>query len=175
MCNLTCTITFFYLPVRTTLINILRLIICFLLHWDITDACRLTIVVKSRDYSLWCTTFSLQWLLLWNTQAHRLQQLQQGLRSCGTQAQLPLGMWNLHGPGIEPVSPALAAGFHPLRHQGCPHTDIFSVLQETPRSFHRQFSSVAQSYPALCNPMDCSTPGLPVHHQLPEFTQTHVH
>ena len=38
-----------------------------------------------------------------------------------------------------------------------------------------QFSSVAQSCPALCHPMDCSTPGLPVHHQLPEFTQTHVH
>ena len=35
-------------------------------------------------------------------------------------------------------------------------------------------SSVAQSCPALCNPMDCSTPGLPVHHQLPEPTQTHV-
>ena len=38
-----------------------------------------------------------------------------------------------------------------------------------------QFSSVAQSCPTLCDPMDCSTPGLPVHHQLPEFTQTHVH
>ena len=38
-----------------------------------------------------------------------------------------------------------------------------------------QFSSVAQSCPTLCNCMDCSTPGLPVHHQLPEFTQTHVH
>ena len=38
-----------------------------------------------------------------------------------------------------------------------------------------QLSSVAQSCPTLCNPMDCSTPGLPVHHQLPEFTQTHVH
>ena len=38
-----------------------------------------------------------------------------------------------------------------------------------------QFSSVAQSCPTLCNPMDCSTPGLPVHHQLPELTQTHVH
>ena len=38
-----------------------------------------------------------------------------------------------------------------------------------------QFSSVAQSYPTLCDPMDCSTPGLPVHHQLQEFTQTHVH
>ena len=37
-----------------------------------------------------------------------------------------------------------------------------------------QFSSAAQSCPTLCNPMDCSTPGLPVHHQLLEFTQTHV-
>ena len=39
----------------------------------------------------------------------------------------------------------------------------------------RQFSSVAQSCPALCDPRNRSTPGLPVHHQLPEFTQTHVH
>ena len=38
-----------------------------------------------------------------------------------------------------------------------------------------QFSSVAQSFPALCDPMNCSTPGLPVHHQLPEFTQAQVH
>ena len=38
-----------------------------------------------------------------------------------------------------------------------------------------QFSSVAQSCPILCDPMNCSTPGLPVHHHLPEFTQTHVH
>ena len=38
-----------------------------------------------------------------------------------------------------------------------------------------QFSSVAQSCPTLCNPMICRTPGLPVHHQLPEFTQTHIH
>ena len=38
-----------------------------------------------------------------------------------------------------------------------------------------QFSSVTQPRPTLCNPMDCSMPGLPVHHQLPEFAQTHVH
>ena len=38
-----------------------------------------------------------------------------------------------------------------------------------------QFSSVTQPCPTLCNPMNCSTPGLPVHHQLPEFIQTHVH
>ena len=36
-------------------------------------------------------------------------------------------------------------------------------------------SSVIQSYSTLCDPMNCSTPGLPVHHQLPEITQTHVH
>ena len=38
-----------------------------------------------------------------------------------------------------------------------------------------QFSSVAQSRPTLCDPMNHSTPGLPVHHHLPEFTQTHIH
>ena len=38
-----------------------------------------------------------------------------------------------------------------------------------------QFSSVAQSCLTLCDPMNCSTPGLPVHHHLPEFTQTHIH
>ena len=38
-----------------------------------------------------------------------------------------------------------------------------------------QFSSVAQSCPTLCNPMDCSMLGFPVHHELPELTQTHVH
>ena len=38
-----------------------------------------------------------------------------------------------------------------------------------------QIRSVSQSCPTLCNPMNHSMPGLPVHHQLPEFTKTHVH
>ena len=38
-----------------------------------------------------------------------------------------------------------------------------------------QFSSVTQSCLTLCDPMDCSTPGLPIYHKLPEFIQTHVH
>ena len=38
-----------------------------------------------------------------------------------------------------------------------------------------QFSSVPQSCPTFCDPMDCSTPGFPVHHQFPELAQTHVH
>ena len=42
-------------------------------------------------------------------------------------------------------------------------------------SSYIQFSAVAQSCPTLCDPMNCRTPCLPVHHQLPEFTQTHVY
>ena len=41
--------------------------------------------------------------------------------------------------------------------------------------FYMCCSSVTQSRPSLCNPMDCSTPGLPVPHHLPKFTQVHVH
>ena len=41
--------------------------------------------------------------------------------------------------------------------------------------FSLAFSSVTQSYLTFCDPMDCSMPGFPVHHQLPELTQTHVH
>ena len=49
-----------------------------------------------------------------------------------------------------------------------PHTLVFEIKRTI------QFGSVAQSCPTLYDPMDCSTPGLPVRHQLPEFTQTHV-
>ena len=45
----------------------------------------------------------------------------------------------------------------------------------TPKLRLSQFSSVTQSCLTLCDPMDCSTPGLPVHHQFPKFTQSHVH
>ena len=47
----------------------------------------------------------------------------------------------------------------------------FSAVQK----YSAQFSSVAQLCPTLCNSMDCSMPGIPVHHQFPEFTQIHVH
>ena len=49
------------------------------------------------------------------------------------------------------------------------------VTQYCHRSRISQFSSIAQSCPTLCEPRDCSVPGFPVHHQCPEFTQTHVH
>ena len=57
--------------------------------------------------------------------------------------------------------------------QGCRRRDVNKYrVCDTFSSV--QFISVAQSCPTLCDPMDCSTPGLPVHHQLLEFTQTHV-
>ena len=53
---------------------------------------------------------------------------------------------------------------------------LSKLVKALPTEFSSfQFSSVAQSCPTLCNPMNHSTPGLPVHHQLPEFIQTHVH
>ena len=55
-----------------------------------------------------------------------------------------------------------------IKAQKCTTRLIFSIQSV-------QFSSVAQSCLTLCDPMNRSTPGLPVHHQLPEFTQTHVH
>ena len=48
-------------------------------------------------------------------------------------------------------------------------------IQKTKIMASSPISSIAQSCPTLCDPMNCSRPGLPVHHQLPEFTQTHVH
>ena len=55
--------------------------------------------------------------------------------------------------------------------------ELFQVLKDDGvKMLHSdQIRSVAQSCPTLCDPMNCSTPGLPVHHQLREFTQTHVH
>ena len=54
-------------------------------------------------------------------------------------------------------------------------SDTFSWTASTLAKWVVQFSSVAQSCPTLCDPMNHSTPGLPIHHQLSELTQTHVH
>ena len=63
---------------------------------------------------------------------------------------------------------------------GRTESDMNEVIQQQQQgalmdTLSVQFSSVAQSCPTLCDPMNHSTPGLPVHHQLPEFTQTQVH
>ena len=97
-----------------------------------------------------------------------------------TQHKMPWPHWRLlvwTGPG------------HTGRYQGSIHTDqqddavcVLHPCQLDSILFSLNFTlwsdqirSVAQSCPTLCEPMNGSTPGLPVHHQLPEFTETHVH
>ena len=65
----------------------------------------------------------------------------------------------------------LLLGIHPQELKSGSQRDISGPMLTVSQSV----SSVAQSYPTLCDPMDCSIPGLPVHHQLPELAQTHVH
>ena len=101
-------------------------------------------------------------------------------------------LWgNLPSAGIEPRSLALQADslLRPTRkvplelRKGREGWSVFSrnkVLRSSTGSYcvsgsSVQFSSAAQLCSTLCDPMYCHTPGLPVHHQLPEFTQTHVH
>ena len=74
---------------------------------------------------------------------------------------LPPG--DLPDPEIKPTAPALAWAF------------FTTELPAKPSTLSVQFSSVVQSCPTLCDPMNHSTPGLPVHHHLPEFTRTHIH
>ena len=77
---------------------------------------------------------------------------------------------DLPNPGIEPASLWVSCiGSWFLYHCTTWEVKFFSQIQ------HIQFSLVAQSCPTLCNPRNRSTPDLPVYHQLPESTQTHVH
>ena len=73
--------------------------------------------------------------------------------------------------------------FHVAERNAATATDTYSNTKKKKKQYKSvlcifistQFSSVVQSCPTLCNPMNRSTRGLPVHHQFPEFTQTHVH
>ena len=91
------------------------------------------------------------------------------LKSCFLHGPAPLGQLHrslpglCEGPSLLPTSVPMSP---PCQHLYSSHLDQFSSVQ---------FSSVAQSRPTLCDPRDRSTPGLPVHHQLPELAQTHAH
>ena len=98
----------------------------------------------------------------------------------GTRAQLPWVMWDLPWPGSNQCPLPCKADSWPPDHQGSPHVLYFDFtflcldlvlwrffLRRTCEWYISvQFSSVTQSCVTLCNSMDCSTPGLPVHHQL---------
>ena len=118
---ITSSLIFFFLIEFWTLF-IYLFIYLFLLRWVFVAACRLSLAAHrlslaaaSGDYSsLRCSGFSLRWLLLLWSMGSRctgFSSVARGLSSCGARAQLPGGMWDLPGPGLEPASPASAGGF----------------------------------------------------------------
>ena len=96
----------------------------------------------------------------------------------------PNTSWQIDGETLEAVTDFIFLGSKIIADGNCSHAikrrlllgrKTMTNLDSTLKSRDIQFSSVPQSCPTLCNPMNCSMPGLSVHHQLLEFTQTLVH
>ena len=99
-----------------------------------------------------------------------------GLSSCGPWALLPHGMWNLPRPTYGTHVPCTGRQILNLgTAREAQQSSLVSSVGHRQLTQYSRFSSVAQSSPTLCDPMNHSISGFPVHHQLPEFTQTHVH
>ena len=85
----------------------------------------------------------------------------------------PITSWEIDGETVETVSDFIFWGSKIAADCDCSHEiKRCLLLGRKVMTNLVQFSSVTQSCPTLCDPMNCSMPGLPVHHQLPEFTQT---
>ena len=88
----------------------------------------------------------------------------------------PITSWEIDEETVETVSDFIFWGYKITADGDCSHgIKRCLLLGRNVMTNLVQFSSVAQSCPTLCDPMNRSTPGLSVHHRLPEFTQTHVH
>ena len=91
--------------------------------------------------------------------------------------------WSPRGSSVHGISQARTLEWVAISFSGdLPNTSyphwrqtLYHLRTREVRNGVDQFSSVTQSFPTLCNPTDCSTPGFPVHHQLPELAQIHVH
>ena len=114
----------------------------FWLHWVITAAREFPLVADSRDYSsLRCAGFSLRWLLLLQSMGSR----HMGFSSCGARAQLLHCMWYLPGPGLKPMSPALAGGFLTTAPPGKPQSNLEKDKQSW-RNQAPRLQTILQSY-----------------------------
>ena len=83
--------------------------------------------------------------------------------------------WQIDGKTMEILTDFIFGGSKITADGHCSHEIKRCLLLGRKVMTNLQFNSVAQSCLTLCNIINPSTPGLPVHHQLPEFTQTHVH
>ena len=91
-------------------------------------------------------------------------------------ASSPITSWQIVGENVEILTGFIFLSSKITADGDCSHEIKRHLLlgRKTMRNLV-QFISVTQSCPAVCDPMDCSTPGFPVHHQLPKLAQTHVH
>ena len=90
----------------------------------------------------------------------------------------PIISWEIDGETVETETTFIFLGAKITVHSDCSREMKRHLLlgrKAVTNLSSVQFSSVTQSSPTLCDPTDCSTPGLPVHHQLQGFTQTNVH
>ena len=91
-------------------------------------------------------------------------------------ASSPITSWQINGETMETVTDFIVLGSKITANGDCSHEiKRHLLLGRKAMTNLSSVSSVTQSCATLCDPMESSTPGLPVHHQLPEFTQTHVH
>ena len=108
---------FQFLTLVLILFYFINLFIYFWLRWVFVAARELSLAAASRGHSsLRCVGFSLRRLLLLRSTGSR----HAGFSGCGTRASLLCGMWDLPGPGLEPMSPALAGGFLTIAPPGKP-------------------------------------------------------
>ena len=102
--------------------------------------------------------------------------LKLNIQKTKTMASSPITSWEIDGETVETVTDFIFLGSKITADGDCSHEiKRHLFLGRKVMTNLDQFSSVTQSCPTLCNPMNRSTPSLPVHHQLLEFTQTHVH
>ena len=90
-------------------------------------------------------------------------------------ASSPIISWEIDGETVETVTDFILGGSKITADGHCSHEIKRCLLLGRKVMTNLQFSSVTQLCLTLCDPMNCSTSGLPIHHQLPQFTQTHVH
>ena len=88
----------------------------------------------------------------------------------------PISSWEIDDETVETVADFILRGSQITADGDCSHEiKRCLLLRRKAMTNLVQFSPVPQSCLTLCDHMNCSMPGLPVHHQLPEFTQTHIH
>ena len=135
------------------------------------------------------THFStLAWKIPWTEEPGRLQSM--GLWRVGHDWATSLSLFTFHAlekemathssalawriPGTAEPGGLPSMGSHRVRHDWSGSAEAAALLMMR-KMLSVELISDAQSCPTLCDPMDCSAPGLPLHHQLPQLTQIHVH